>query len=81
MEPHDEDLAKSLVDEDQDLRTAYEEHNRLKARVDKLAGRAHLSPGEEVEKKNFQKLKLAEKTKIMKILDDYRKSQRVESPA
>ncbi len=81
MESHDEDLAKSLVDTDPELRAAYEEHNRLKARVEELAGRAHLSPGEEVEKKNFQKLKLAEKTKILKILEDYRKSHRADSTA
>jgi uncharacterized protein YdcH (DUF465 family) len=49
-----------------------EEHARLGEEVDKLAAKSFLSPAEEVQRKDLQKQKLAEKDKIMKILADYR---------
>ena len=75
MEQRDEELIVALLPHNPDLRAAYEEHSRLNVEVDKLAAKAHLSPGEEIERKNLQKRKLAEKTKIIRILDDYRRSQ------
>jgi hypothetical protein len=72
MEQRDEELAKTLLPQYPELKTAYEEHTKLKAQVEKLTARPYLSPSEEVEKKDLQKRKLAEKTKIMRILDEHR---------
>lgn len=75
MDQRDEELIVALLPHNPELRTAYDEHHRLNAEVDKLAGKPFLSATEEIEKKNLQKRKLAEKTKIVRILDDYRRSQ------
>ena len=40
------------------------EHSELKARLSELNGRPWLSPTEEVEKKQLQKLKLAKKDRL-----------------
>ena len=75
MEAHDEELVKSLAATHPELKAAYDSHTRLAAQVEQLTSKSHLSPSEEVEKKNLQKMKLAEKTKIMKFLEEYRRGQ------
>ena len=40
------------------------EHEELKSRLTELNSRVYLSPNEEVERKNLQKLKLAKKDRI-----------------
>ncbi len=73
MEAHDEELVKSLVSGNDELRRADQVHRELKAEVDALSAKNHLSPEEELRRKELQKLKLAEKDKIMRILVDYRR--------
>ena len=75
MDLRDEELVTALMPQNPELRAAYEEHLRLNTEVDKLASKSFLSPNEEIEKKNLQKRKLAEKTKIIRILDEYRRTQ------
>ena len=75
MEVRDEELIQTLVPQHDELRGAMEEHTRLKALVDQMGARPNLSPGEQVEKKKLKKRKLAEKDKIMRILEDYRRTQ------
>ena len=81
MEAHDEELVKSLAPGNAELQQAYVEHARLKKQVEELAGRQHLSPHEELEKKTLQKEKLAQKTKILKFLEDHRKGERTRQSA
>jgi len=75
MEPRDEELIESLLPHNPELKAAYDEHRRLKDEVEKLTSRPYLSADEEVEKKNLQKQKLAEKDKIMRILAEHREGQ------
>ncbi|HYC54568.1 MAG TPA: DUF465 domain-containing protein [Candidatus Binatia bacterium] len=77
MEPHDEELVKSLAPGNEELKLAYETHRRLKSEVEELSARSHLSPEEELHRKELQKLKLAEKDKIMRILAEHRRSPSV----
>jgi uncharacterized protein YdcH (DUF465 family) len=77
MEQSDEELAITLLPQYPELKTAYEEHSRLKTQVERLTVRSYLSPGEEVEKKDLQKRKLAEKDKILRILDEHREAKEV----
>ena len=72
MERKDEDLIKTLLDRDPELKEKYEEHVILERQLSQFQGRAHLTPEEEVEKKRIQKLKLAGKDKIMEILARHR---------
>jgi len=72
MERREEELIMALLPQYPELKTAYEEHARLKAEVDRLGSKSHLSVDEEIEKKDLQKRKLAEKDKMMRILSDHR---------
>ena len=73
MEARDAELINTLASSNDELRIAYEEHTRLAGLVDELEARGHLSVEEEVEQHRLKKLKLAEKDKIMRILDEHRR--------
>lgn len=73
MDPRDEELVKALVPENAGLRRSYERHAQLKAEVDELTARPHLTTEEELHRRELQKQKLAEKDKIARILGEYRR--------
>ena len=72
MEKQDEELIRSLLDRDQELRRFYEEHLVLEKQLATLQHKHHLTPEEELEYKRLQKVKLAGKDRIMEILGRYR---------
>jgi len=72
MEKYEEELIKSVIDDDEELRRYYEEHLDLERRLAELQHKHHLTPEEEVEKKRIQKVKLAGKDRIMEILGRHR---------
>lgn len=73
MDARDEELVKALAPDNAPLRRSYERHLKLKAEVDELASRPHLTTEEELRRRDLQKQKLAEKDKIIRLLDDYRR--------
>jgi hypothetical protein len=72
MERQDEELIRSLLDRDQELRQFYEEHLELEKQLASLQHKHYLTPEEELERKRIQKTKLAGKDRIMEILGRYR---------
>ncbi|HVN86366.1 MAG TPA: DUF465 domain-containing protein [Candidatus Binatia bacterium] len=72
MEKHEEELIRSLLDKDVELKRYYEEHVALEKQLATFQHKHFLTPEEEVEKKRLQKLKLAGKDHIMEILGKYR---------
>ena len=72
MEEKDEQLIRSLLDREPELRRYYEEHVDLERQLTTFQQKLYLTPEEELEKKRLQKLKLAGKDKIMEILSRYR---------
>jgi hypothetical protein len=72
METKDEQLIKTLLDREPELRRYYEEHVDLERQLGALQQRQYLSPEEELHKKRLQKLKLAGKDRMMEILSRYR---------
>lgn len=74
MEKEDEILLKKYLTEDEELRKAVEEHRKLESNIEDFNRRIYLSPKEEIEKKELQKLKLQRKDQIYKILAKYRNS-------
>ncbi len=68
MDKGDEELIRSLLDEDFELRKHYREHENLDRQIDRLNGKAHLTPAEEAERKRLQKLKLAGRDRMVDIL-------------
>jgi hypothetical protein len=72
MEKQDEELIRTLLDRDQELRRFNDEHVELEKQHASLQHKHHLTPEEEVERKRIQKVKLAGKDRIMEILGRYR---------
>ena len=72
MEKKDEELIRTLLEREPDLRRYYEEHVDLERQLGSYQQKVYLTPEEELEKKRLQKLKLAGKDKIMEILARYR---------
>lgn len=75
MDARDEELVKALAPEHHGLRRSYEKHSRLKAEVDELTARPHLTTEEELHRRELQKQKLAEKDKITRMLGEYRRER------
>ncbi len=72
MEQREEELIRQHADHDQELRTLYEEHQQYKRRLETFREKSYLTTEEEMEKKRIQKLKLAQKDRMMAILARYR---------
>lgn len=72
MEKHEEELIRSLMGSDDELRRFYQEHLELEKQLARLQHKHYLTPEEELEKKRIQKVKLAGKDRIMEILGRYR---------
>lgn len=72
MEKEDEELIRTLLDKDGELKRYYEEHVSLERQLATFQHKHFLTSEEEVEKKRLQKLKLAGKDHIMEILGKYR---------
>ena len=75
MDARDEELVRALAPEHAILRRLYERHTQLKAEVDELTSRPHLTTEEELHRRELQKQKLAEKDKIIRFLDDHRRER------
>lgn len=68
MEEYDQALIQQLVDRNPRFRLLYEEHLLLEKELNQLNGKHFLSPEEEVEKRKIQKLKLAGKDEMERLL-------------
>jgi len=72
MEKKDEELIRTLLEREPELRQYYEEHVDLEQRLEAFQQKLYLTSEEELERKRLQKLKLAAKDKIMEILSRHR---------
>jgi uncharacterized protein len=75
MDARDEELVRALAPENAVLRRSFERHTQLKAEVDELTSRPHLTTEEELRRRELQKQKLAEKDKIIRVLGEYRRER------
>ena len=57
-------MVTTILGRDEELRSLWNEHLEFERRLEVLDGLAHLTPDEEIERKQLQKLKLAGKTRI-----------------
>jgi uncharacterized protein YdcH (DUF465 family) len=72
MEDLDQATVQQLVDMNPRFRLLYEEHLLLEKELRNLDSRPYLSPDEEIERKKVQKMKLAGKDEMVRILRTYR---------
>lgn len=68
MESYERARIAALVRHDDELRRLWREHQELERRLEELDGLPHLTPEEQVERKQVQKRKLAGKDRIASIL-------------
>jgi uncharacterized protein YdcH (DUF465 family) len=73
MEQRDLELIERYIDEDQELKKYVCEHQEFERKIEELNRRVFLTPEEEYERKRLQKLKLAGRDQIERILSRYRK--------
>ena len=71
MEELDQDKVQQLVGENPRFRMLYEEHLLLEKELQNLDSRPYLTAEEEVERKKVQKLKLAGKDEMVRILKSH----------
>jgi len=72
MQEEHQAMVKDLFDQNPRFRLLYEEHMLLEKDLEELSNRSHLTPEEELEKRKLQKLKLAGKDEMEKILNNFR---------
>jgi uncharacterized protein YdcH (DUF465 family) len=72
MEQYDQSLIQYLCEGNPRFRMLYEEHLLLEKELSTLSHKPYLSPEEEVEKKKVQKLKLAGRDEMERILKSHR---------
>lgn len=75
MEERDEKLIARLIKENKTLREYVERHQEYERQLEEYNKRIYLSTEESVERKRIQKLKLAGRDKIERILAEHRKTQ------
>jgi uncharacterized protein YdcH (DUF465 family) len=64
----DEEIAKVLEVENEEYKGLHGEHQKLKTQLATMKGKVYLTPEEETEVKQLQKLKLAKKDRMAEII-------------
>lgn len=77
MEQRDLELIEKNKTNNKALEALYREHMDFEHRIEKFNNKMFLTPSEEIERKNLQKMKLAGRDKIEGILRDLRKQASV----
>lgn len=72
MEKKEEELIRSLLEREPELRRYYEEHLELEQQLARFQKKSYLTSEEALEKKRLQKIKLAGKDRMMEILAKHR---------
>lgn len=75
MENRDEELIARLAEENETLKKCIEEHQQYEKQLEQYNRRLYLTTGEWMDRKRIQKLKLAGRDKIERILVEYRRAQ------
>ncbi len=71
MESHERARIEILLDRDDQLRALWAEHLQYEQKLADFETLRHLTPQEELERKQLQKLKLRGKTEIARIVASY----------
>jgi uncharacterized protein YdcH (DUF465 family) len=75
MEKHDLEIIEQMMERDPELKRYVEEHRDYERRLDEFNRRPYLTAEETVERKRLQKLKLAGRDKLERILAKYRQKE------
>ncbi len=73
MEQRDLELIQQHMGDNDALKHLYEEHLDFERKLERYNNKPALTPAEEIERKNIQKMKLLGRDKIEMILNAYRR--------
>lgn len=76
MERREEELIRQHLNDDEELRGLYTQHQELKQKLEAFRSKLYLTNEEEIEEKRIRKLKLASKDRMMAILGRYQQEAR-----
>lgn len=76
MDQRDEPIVKSLLRANEEFRREMDAHQRYEKILAEFNRRPHLTPDEEMERRKIQKLKLAGKDRMARMIHEYRVGQR-----
>ncbi|MCL1889935.1 MAG: DUF465 domain-containing protein [Desulfovibrionaceae bacterium] len=68
-------LLEKYAPEDEELRSLWEEHKLFEKQLEKLENKSFRTPAEERQARELKKQKLEGKTKLVAILDRYKKNE------
>jgi hypothetical protein len=75
MEQQDLELIAANLGHDEELKSLWEEHVGFEKILERYSGKTVLTPGEELEVKEYKKKKLAGKTRIQALLEKYKRQE------
>jgi uncharacterized protein YdcH (DUF465 family) len=75
MEKRDEELIARLAEENETLKKCIDEHQQYEKQLEQYNRRLYLTTEEWMDRRRIQKLKLAGRDKIERILVEYRRAQ------
>ena len=75
MEERDEKLIAQLVQSNETLKECVQQHRDYEKQLEEFNKRIHLTTDESMERKRIQKLKLANRDRIERILVEHRTAQ------
>lgn len=76
MEQRDLDLIQQHMRDNESLKHLYEEHLDFERQLERFNNKPALTPADEMERKNIQKLKLLGRDRMEMILEAYRRGGR-----
>lgn len=71
----DEQIAQALANENEEFKALSDEHASMKAKLAEFQSKLHLTPEEELQKRQMQKQKLAQKDKMADMIREYKAAQ------
>lgn len=75
MDAHELELINKHAVNDEDLRSLWNEHQLFEKQLEKLEGKSYRTPAEETQVKELKKQKLDGKTKLVAMLDRYKRQE------
>lgn len=73
MDAHELELINKYAASDEELKSLWNEHQLYEKQLEKLEGKGYRTPAEEMQVKALKKQKLDGKTKLVALLDRYKK--------
>ncbi len=70
---NEQELKSRLLEENEDFRRTYEDHQSLEREIEKLRGKPYPTEADSLDERDLKKKKLALKDRMYRMMADYRK--------